>query len=62
MATITKAEKCWRCRGDGYFFRVPDGFNPFCAGAMMTAQVSEKIHCYECGGTGRAALKQKEGE
>lgn len=42
-------ETCWRCRGDGYYWRVPDGFNPFYAGARMTARVSQKIQCREPG-------------
>ena len=29
---MTSEVKCWRCRGDGYFWRVPNGFNPFSAG------------------------------
>lgn len=52
MTEPTK-EKCWRCRGDGFFWRVPNGFNPFYAGAMQTAAVSRKVDCFECGGTGR---------
>lgn len=46
-------EKCWRCRGDGYFWRVPNGFNPFAAGGWATARASEKVRCYECDGTGK---------
>ncbi len=44
--------KCSRCRGDGYFWRVPDGFNPFSAGGWATARAMWKVHCYECNGTG----------
>jgi hypothetical protein len=46
--------KCWRCRGDGYFYRVPDGFNPFSAGGWNTVRASYRVECYECGGTGVA--------
>lgn len=52
---MTKQTKCWRCRGDGYYFRVPDGFNPFYAGAIQTAAVSERVDCYPCKGTGNAS-------
>ena len=43
-----ESAKCWRCNGDGYYFRVPDGFNPFLAGAVQAANVSTKIICREC--------------
>lgn len=46
-------EKCFQCRGDGYYWRVPGGFNPFYAGAIMTAQVSERVRCWRCQGTGQ---------
>ncbi len=39
---------CWRCRGDGYFWRVPNGFNPFRAGGWATARASWRVDCYEC--------------
>lgn len=45
--------KCWRCRGDGYFWRVPDGFNPFSAGGWATARTMRKVHCFVCDGTGK---------
>lgn len=51
---------CQRCRGDGHYFRVPDGFNPFNAGAMATAAASEKVQCFECRGTGFAAAYRVE--
>ena len=53
-------EKCWRCRGDGYFYTVPSGFNPFLAGAIQTAAASRRVECWTCDGTGRAALKAGE--
>lgn len=40
--------KCARCQGDGYYWRVPNGFNPFLAGAIQTAAVSEKVRCWDC--------------
>lgn len=46
--------KCFQCRGDGYYWRVPDGFNPFYAGAIQTAAVSERVRCWRCQGTGVA--------
>lgn len=46
-------KKCWRCRGDGFFFRVPSGFNPFLAGAIQTAAASVRVQCYTCNGTGK---------
>lgn len=51
-----RVEVCWRCRGDGHFYRVPDGFNPFYAGGFQTANASYRVECYTCDGTGRAAL------
>ena len=49
--------KCWRCRGDGFFWRVPNGFNPFYAGAMATAAASRKVDCFECKRTGVVIAK-----
>lgn len=49
-------EKCWRCRGDGYFYRLPDGLNPFYMGAIRAAEASYRVECYTCGGTGKLTL------
>lgn len=51
-----KMGNCWQCRGDGYYFRVPDGFNPFYAGGFQAARVAEKVRCFRCDGTGRAVV------
>ena len=36
---------CVRCEGKGYFWRVPEGFNPFLAGGFKTAAVSYRVPC-----------------
>lgn len=56
---LTEAQKCWRCRGDGYYFRVPNGCNPFLMGAIVAANSSRRVDCFECGGTGLAKEEQK---
>lgn len=55
MTNATKT--CWRCHGDGFFWRVPTGFNPFYAGAQTTAGAMYKVRCYECGGTAGGATE-----
>lgn len=47
-------------KGDGFYWRVPDGFNPFYAGAMAIARASEKVRCWRCEGTGRAIVAHGE--
>lgn len=51
---------CWQCRGDGFYWRVPDGFNPFYAGGFQTARTMERVHCFRCEGTGRALISDGE--
>lgn len=36
---------CNRCEGKGWFWRVPEGFNPFLAGGFKTAQEMYKATC-----------------
>jgi hypothetical protein len=62
MTSSVATEKCWQCRGDGAYWRVPDGFNPFLAGAMQTAAHSMKVRCWRCEGTGRLAVHGEKGE
>lgn len=50
--SASKRGKCWRCLGDGHFWRVPDGFNPFSAGGWATARASWRVECFYCDGTG----------
>lgn len=57
MTGASAAEKCWQCRGDGAYWRVPDGFNPFRAGGFATAQASYRVRCWRCQGTGMLAPK-----
>lgn len=52
--------KCFQCRGDGYYWRVPDGMNPFAAGGWNTINASYKVVCFRCEGTGRALLLVKD--
>lgn len=42
------SEACLHCRGDGYYYRVPDGFNPFSAGLMASARSAYRVECYHC--------------
>lgn len=55
---LTEAQKCWRCRGEGYYFRVPNGHNPFLMGAVVAANSSTRVNCFECQGTGRRTLSE----
>ncbi len=41
---------CPRCEGKGWNWGVPEGFNPFLAGAFSTARASRKVTCSDCGG------------
>jgi hypothetical protein len=36
---------CQRCEGKGWYFRVPDNFNPFLAGGFSTARAMYKVNC-----------------
>jgi hypothetical protein len=36
---------CDRCEGKGWYFRVPDGFNPFLAGGYTTSKVMYRVEC-----------------
>ena len=41
----TPMAACSRCAGRGWYWRVPDGFNPFSAGAASTARAMFKAPC-----------------
>lgn len=43
--TEASHEKFARCNGDGFYFRVPDNFNPFSAGGFATARAAYKVTC-----------------
>lgn len=47
---------CPTCWGDGFYFVVPEGFNPFYAGAWATARVATRRVCWACGGDGRVRI------
>lgn len=36
---------CTRCKGQGWYWRTPDGFNPFLAGGFNTARAMFKVTC-----------------
>jgi len=36
---------CERCEGKGWYFRTPDGFNPFLAGGWGTIRAMYKVIC-----------------
>lgn len=36
---------CTRCDGKGWYWRVPDGFNPFLAGGFSTARAMYRASC-----------------
>lgn len=36
---------CTRCKGQGWYWRTPDGFNPFLAGGFSTARAMFKVTC-----------------
>lgn len=38
-------EKCPRCKGAGWYWRTPQGFNPFLAGGFQTAKAMFKATC-----------------
>lgn len=39
-------EKCPRCRDDGFYFRLPNGMNPFLMGAIRAAEASIRVECW----------------
>lgn len=45
---------CPQCKGEGFYFRLPSGMNPFKASIEVTAANMRRITCY-CP-AGRAAL------
>lgn len=55
MADAT--EKCWRCRGDGTYFRLPHGCNPFNMRMPTLVGAMYRVRCFECSGTGRVLAK-----
>ncbi len=36
---------CNNCEGKGWYFRCPDGFNPFLAGGWATALAMYRVIC-----------------
>ena len=40
---------CDRCEGKGYYWRTPEGFNPFLAGGFATARAMYRVECHRCG-------------
>lgn len=42
---MSDKEGCLRCGGQGWYWRVPDGFNPFLAGGHQTARTMWKSPC-----------------
>jgi len=36
---------CNRCEGKGWYFRTPDGFNPFLAGGWGTMRAMYRVMC-----------------
>lgn len=41
----TANDTCIRCKGLGWYWRTPDGFNPFLAGGFQTARAMYKVNC-----------------
>jgi len=63
MPRLTEAQAemdCHRCEGKGWYWRVPEGFNPFLAGGFSTAREMYKVPC-QCVAARRLALRN-EGE
>jgi hypothetical protein len=42
---LDRREPCWRCDDKGWYWRVPDGFNPFLAGGFRTAATMYRVAC-----------------
>jgi hypothetical protein len=53
MTQADATEKCWRCRGDGSYFRLPDGCNPFAMRMPTLVGAMYRVNCFECKGSGR---------
>lgn len=51
---MSEAKACPQCKGEGFYFRLPPGRNPFAASIEVTARNMRRIQCY-CP-AGRAAL------
>lgn len=41
----TAMGNCTRCKNIGWYWRTPDGFNPFLAGGFQTARAMYKVTC-----------------
>lgn len=48
---------CAECKGEGFYYRLPPGMNPFAASIEVTAREMRRIQCY-CH-AGRAALASR---
>ncbi|MCD4509758.1 hypothetical protein LQT97_00775 [Brucella pseudogrignonensis] len=45
MSKCPEEKQCERCEGKGWYFRVPDNFNPFLAGGFNTARAMYRVTC-----------------
>jgi hypothetical protein len=50
---------CTRCKGQGWYWRTPDHFNPFLAGGFSTARAMFKVTC-SCASAEPATIKPKD--
>lgn len=53
------ADVCTRCDGKGWYWRTPDGFNPFLAGGFATARAMYRQPCGKCSALRQAASKAR---
>lgn len=45
MKKPEKSVVCERCKGEGFYFRLPHGMNPFAASIEVTARNMRRIIC-----------------
>ena len=63
IAKLTPLLDCHKCEGKGWYWRVPEGFNPFLAGGFSTARAMCRAECQCSKGrfeAGRLALAQED--
>lgn len=45
MSGVLPVSSCQRCEGKGWYWRTPEGFNPFLAGGWNTMRAMYKASC-----------------
>ena len=46
MRSAVANPKCIRCKGEGFYYLVPSGVNPFLAGIDALARMMRRVECH----------------